>query len=305
MVVRPTVVYGRRYRSRDPESDLARFVFTYYVVDTDPAATTSDTTEFLMFPCVNMLFTAEGGFVRGVQRHRVRFFDDPVTRSAPRVVVANFLPGGFQAFTGHPVSELIDRTVPFASVFASDEAEERAIAEQLSDPDVCLDLIERFLISRAPSSDSALELITAANGLMSRGGAELSVPAVAAALSVSVRTLQRVFSERVGVSPNGVIRRYRMHRALAALERPGADIVSVALELGYYDQAHFTRDFYEHTGWSPRRYVKVAAARASERRPTSPLPEKRAGAEDQRAGCLSAASSASATNASMVRSPRT
>ena len=69
---------------------------------------------------------------------------------------------------------------------------------------------------------------------------------------VSVRTVQRLFSEYVGVGPKWVLQRYRLHEALAQLHA-GADTdwARFALGLGYYDQAHFVRDFRALVGRTP------------------------------------------------------
>jgi AraC-like DNA-binding protein len=43
----------------------------------------------------------------------------------------------------------------------------------------------------------------------------------------------------------------RFHRALAAVQRGGVRNAELALELGYYDQAHLNREFRAFTGMSP------------------------------------------------------
>jgi AraC-like DNA-binding protein len=70
----------------------------------------------------------------------------------------------------------------------------------------------------------------------------------------SARTLQRLFGDYVGVSPKWVIQRYRLHEAVARIHGGGADWAAMALELGYFDQAHFIRDFKAVVGRTPRKY---------------------------------------------------
>ena len=72
------------------------------------------------------------------------------------------------------------------------------------------------------------------------------------------RALQRLFAEYVGVSPKWVINRYRLHEALerlAAGEPP--DWPTLALDLGYFDQAHFIRDFKRLVGRPPAAYARA------------------------------------------------
>ena len=73
---------------------------------------------------------------------------------------------------------------------------------------------------------------------------------------VGKRTLQRLFSEYVGVSPKWVINRYRMHEALERVAAgESVDWTNLALDLGYFDQAHFIRDFKKLVGKTPTEYV--------------------------------------------------
>ncbi len=76
---------------------------------------------------------------------------------------------------------------------------------------------------------------------------------------VSVRTLQRLFAEHVGVSPAWVIRRWRIievaERARTAGDDEWPGWAELAVELGYSDQAHLVRDMRRHLGITPGAYV--------------------------------------------------
>jgi AraC-like DNA-binding protein len=73
-----------------------------------------------------------------------------------------------------------------------------------------------------------------------------------------MRRLQRLFTDHVGVGPKWVIRRYRLHEAAArAADGTGLDLVRLAADLGYSDQAHLTRDFTSIVGLPPARYARA------------------------------------------------
>jgi AraC-like DNA-binding protein len=79
---------------------------------------------------------------------------------------------------------------------------------------------------------------------------------------VSVRTNQRQFLEYVGISPKWVIQRYRIQAAMDILDAERSsgelgDLTQLALDLGYFDQTHFSRDFRNVTGYAPNNYRKV------------------------------------------------
>jgi len=77
-----------------------------------------------------------------------------------------------------------------------------------------------------------------------------------AASGLSVRSLQRLFADYVGVSPKWVMRWARLHEAAARADGgEPVDWAALARDLGYADQAHLTRDFTATIGVPPSRYA--------------------------------------------------
>ena len=73
--------------------------------------------------------------------------------------------------------------------------------------------------------------------------------------------MQRRFHDYVGVSPKWVIQRYRLQDAAYLLSSgTGAHLAQLADELGYFDQAHLTRDFRRIFGVSPALYLRMQGA---------------------------------------------
>ncbi|MFM2303350.1 MAG: hypothetical protein RLZZ135_759, partial [Cyanobacteriota bacterium] len=62
--------------------------------------------------------------------------------------------------------------------------------------------------------------------------------------------LNRVFSQEVGVPPHAFLNQVRVWRAKAQLAK-GIAISQVAVETGFYDQAHLTRHFKRLLGYTP------------------------------------------------------
>lgn len=82
--------------------------------------------------------------------------------------------------------------------------------------------------------------------------------------AISERSLQRLLARRVGLSPKWLIQRRRLHEAAERLRASGrVDLARIAYELGYTDQAHFSRDFRSVTGLTPGAFA--AEPRASGR----------------------------------------
>jgi YesN/AraC family two-component response regulator len=77
---------------------------------------------------------------------------------------------------------------------------------------------------------------------------------IAEAIGVSEDYLSRVFSRELGLSPWEYLNRYRVNRAKELLARTDANIRSVAHQVGFRDQAYFSRVFRKLTGQSPNAF---------------------------------------------------
>jgi AraC-like DNA-binding protein len=88
----------------------------------------------------------------------------------------------------------------------------------------------------------------------------LNLDRAAAMLSRSAAHLIRSFTREFGVSPYAYVVGRRIDRARALL-LDGARPADVALRVGFYDQAHFTRHFKKHTSTTPARFARPPAWR--------------------------------------------
>ena len=124
--------------------------------------------------------------------------------------------------------------------------------------------LEELATHRDPSMVAEARHVAEVAATAERDRSVCRVEQLAAAAGTSVRTLQRLFDQHVGVSPSFVIRRWRIIEAAEAARTAldgGADWrgwASVAAELGYSDQSHLTRDFRRHLGTSPSAYLARA-----------------------------------------------
>jgi AraC family transcriptional regulator len=62
------------------------------------------------------------------------------------------------------------------------------------------------------------------------------------------------------MSPGEYVRRLRVERARADLEKSRDSLSAIALRHGYADQSHFTREFRRATGLTPAAYRRVRGA---------------------------------------------
>lgn len=223
----------------------------WYDSEVLPHPTCSLTVELGSHPRSGMP-TGETVVVTGVCTRR---FDVEV-RGWGRVVGLRLRPGGLAALTGLPASAWTDRSVPAREVLPP------RLAATLADPALAAsgttwaETAEAGLVALADGRpDPRYDLLLDVVADMLADPTLLTVAAVADRHGVTVRTLQRLFTHHVGVGPKWVLARYRMHDAVAQLH-DGWDgtLTDLAVRHGWYDQAHFTRDFTALVGVTPGEY---------------------------------------------------
>jgi AraC-like DNA-binding protein len=153
------------------------------------------------------------------------------------------------ACLGVPASDLtseslaLDDLLPPASV--------RRMHEQVtesSSPQERIAAVERFLLSLPYEEDP---VVARGLALIETGdGSAPFVASMARELGLSERQLERRFLQRVGLTPKRYTALRRFERAVAAASTTSS-LTDVALDAGYYDQAHFNREFRRLTGATP------------------------------------------------------
>lgn len=89
----------------------------------------------------------------------------------------------------------------------------------------------------------------------------LSLAGVAKELFVSSTYLSTLFKQELGVNFLDYVHQYRVDKAKGLLQSADYKIQAVAKEVGYFDEAHFTRTFKKWTGILPSQYKKENAHR--------------------------------------------
>jgi AraC-like DNA-binding protein len=166
-------------------------------------------------------------------------------------------PLGARRFFGMPMGELTRQVVELEDLIgpAADELAERLATAP--DWPTRLDLFERVIATRVLAAPPvAPELEWAWRRLLETDGA-VPIGALCDELGWSRRHLAVRFRAELGMAPKAVARLLRFERAVGRL-RAGAELADVALDAGYYDQAHFNRDFRAFAGTTPTDYRAAA-----------------------------------------------
>ncbi len=273
-VLHPSLAATRFQLARSqPCAELAPFVDFYWIVRWDLSGQPPYQQTILPHPNVNLGFEASGTGIYGVDR---KLFTRELAGRG-RAFGVRFRAGCFRPFWRAPISQLTDRVIPASRLFgpraeqtrqaimradaggaAEDPAAEEGYpAAGLAAADAAMTAhAEALLCSVRPERDPAAEQAAELVGHITADPALRRVDELAAAAGVTARSLQRLFSDYVGVSPKWVMRRVRLHEAAERADSGAlVDWAELAAGLGYADQAHLTRDFTATLGVPPMRYA--------------------------------------------------
>jgi len=181
------------------------------------------------------------------------------TARSVEVIGAHFRPGGVFPFLRAPAGELHGAVIPFDDVWKRDAASLRERLLQETGPAARFSILEGFLLDQAvhplrwdPAVSWSLREFDATHGAA-------RIARVIERTGRSHRGFIARFRDQVGLPPKIYCRLRRFQRALRLLESGRGidiDLAGLALDCGYYDQAHFNHDFSEFAGTSPTAFLR-------------------------------------------------
>lgn len=238
-----------RVRRVAPRRELAEFVDYHWLVRWDVPGTHRQQ----VVPQPRVHVAAEGGrlLVHGISR---RPFHRELTGRG-LVLGTAFHPAGFRPLLRRSVGSIAETARPGWEVLGVDD--EPAAQRILSDgpDDELVRAMEEYLLSLDPQPDGTAGQVQALVAEAERSREVRRAEQLAEVAGMSLRSLQRLFTEYVGIGPKWVIARFRILEVAAAAHAEGpVDWAALAQDLGFSDQAHLVRVFTQVVGTPPASY---------------------------------------------------
>ena len=243
---------GPGYREHRPASDLAPWIECFWTRSAGPAPSGATTFRVLPDGCADVLFAlGSGGAEAFVVGPMTRAIVVPASRET-RLLGVRFQPGAAGAFLRAPVRTLLDDRVALDGLWTDAGGVRERIAEA-SATGRAVDVFEAELRTRLQRAKHVPSPRVRAliDGLAAEPDSA-SVADMAARAGITRQHLRRLFEEHVGYGPKKLARILRLRRALRLLDGRGTQtLAAVALDAGYYDQAHMNADFRDLAGCPP------------------------------------------------------
>jgi AraC-like DNA-binding protein len=254
-----------RYVERPVPAALAAAIECVWSV-TDPVVrATRPPDRLIPDGCPELIVHRADRYARRIDGRRVRqpaaFLAGTLSRpwiveAPPRVATigVRFRPGGVTALFGASLAGTADREVPLAELPAPLTTLVTAIRRARGAASARL-AAEAWLVAHvAGRPDGAAETPACAPAVRAihRRHGRIDVDALGAMVGLARRRLERLFRRETALSPKQYIRVVRLTALLRRLDAPDRDrLVDVAIDAGYFDQAHMSRDFKALTARRP------------------------------------------------------
>ncbi len=221
-----------------------------------------------VFPdgCIELIFHLKTPFSRltdaGVIAQPKAFIVGQLTKALhllpsaqSQILALRFTPFGLAAFTNIPVQLFSGAEVLIEDIWGHDAC---ILTERINtlSVDRAIDVLQQFLLKKVRHKHINVQIGKIAGDILVSAG-EKSVQYWAENANLSERQFNRSFKANVGVSPKEFIKIARFNKVLSFFEtETPANLGAFALQCGYYDQAHFIKDFREYTGITPGSFVQ-------------------------------------------------
>jgi AraC-like DNA-binding protein len=235
-----------------PSEALKPLIEFFYEISWNMPAGEKQLLESLPAPSVHLIFMNGEAEISGPIKRRFSY----LMENQGYLFGAKFWPGSFRMICDEHPSKLTDKRVP-AELILGDSILPIADAFFCSIQAVKrLSIVQNYLRYLYKPNEEQIPVIKKVFADIERHKSIFTVAELAALQKITVRSLQRLFKEYVGVTPKWAIQLFRLREAAQQMESQNhIDFSQLAFELGYSDQAHFSKDFKRITGKTPKSYV--------------------------------------------------
>ena len=172
------------------------------------------------------------------------------------MIAIELSPYGLYYLFGIPVHELANTPLLLDDLFSSKEVlylKNMLMLNKLTEQRIYI--VEEFLSQKIGEKKIYSRILQVQNLINQKPF--INIDDLSKALSISPRGLRKMFQKYYGMSPKLYLRIQKFNEAVKYITTiPSTNLVSVALDCKYYDQAHFIKEFKIFSSISPKTYQK-------------------------------------------------
>ena len=168
-------------------------------------------------------------------------------------VLVYFKPGGAAAFFKQPIHEIFGESLSLDNFMLRSEllVLEEKLQEAKTD-NKRIYIVEQFLISKMHLGKTD-ELVLSALAFIYQNKGDIRMKELTEKLHISQSPFEKRFRQIVGLSPKKFASIIRLKHTIKSYS-PQKSLTELGYEVGFYDQAHFIKEFKNFTGQTPHRF---------------------------------------------------
>jgi AraC-like DNA-binding protein len=256
------------YKEVTPSEALKPFVQHYWILETKGPATIGSADKVLPYghPEIGFIYGDDYRFYQAGETPELlpksfvagqfcqSYFLEPTGTTG--VIGIKFTPTGLFDLFQVSMQGLANKITDFAEFGGEEAAQITSDIIAATPNDRRIEVIEAYLLGKLASRKAQIGLMQLTVNMILKETGNVSLSEIAEKVNISSRQLERKFKEQIGISPKQFSRVVRLNHALKLL-RTNADYnwQDIIFLCGYYDQAHFIKDFKDIAGECPTRYM--------------------------------------------------
>lgn len=179
-----------------------------------------------------------------------------ISSNHEEMMVLVFKPGAGFPLIHKSAAHFSNKVVPAEEIFGSAILELHSELKQPTVPEVKFSKIESWLQGQLKEDDFYTGIIQYAIRAIENTPSNINITALARKSGYSQKQFIALFKKYVGITPKQFHRIIRFNEILAAVEnKEKISWTIIASDCGYFDQAHFIKDFQSFSGLNPKQYL--------------------------------------------------
>ena len=174
------------------------------------------------------------------------------------MMVISFKPGGAYCLFDQPVSELNNLVVDADLIFGGEIEDVREVLLEAQTIEAKFGVIEGFLKMKAKFDSQTWNFVERAVHSISTINSQKKLVEVVADSGYSQKQFIHLFKRYIGQTPKSFQKMVRFNEVLKKVHnKENVNWTASAYDLGYFDQAHFIKEFKYFSGLNPQKYLEM------------------------------------------------
>ncbi|MCG8481944.1 MAG: helix-turn-helix transcriptional regulator [Clostridia bacterium] len=239
-----------------PHSHLKQYIYSYWQLNSSSELTQSFDVEIIPNGCVSLMFNKNVSHYVYIAGFSQKAFKEHFL-SSPDIFGIRFLPGQINRFFKLPFEEIYKGPIRFNRIMEKEFFEIEAQLFSASSFSDRIMVIERYLEKQLLKNEFNVNhnLLNAIHKILKSKG-KIKTEDLSDELLLSNRYIRKLFKDQLGITPkelSKIIRFQNTYKSL--LQLPNYKHIDIAIDNGYFDQAHLIKEFKDYSGKTPKQFI--------------------------------------------------